>query len=448
MGLRRFHAMRVAAQPQNTGRRRNAIIVLKANRYEAGAAGAFTLRAVQHPHRSSPGRSGHSDRRRALGWLAGALAFPSVARAAAQPLRIGVIASWSGPYADYGRQFDAGMAIWLAAHGGRIAGRPLELIRRDVPGSAPDQARRQAQELVVRERVELLTGLDFSPNAYAVGAIAAQARVPAVVMNAASSGIPARSPFVVRVSFTVAQVTAPVALWALREKLHSVCTVVADYASGVDAEGAFARAFTAGGGRIAAGLRVPLSTLDFSAYLQRVRDLQPQAVFFFFPSGQMPAAFLRAWKERGMPEAGIRLMATGEATDDNYLDSLGDLASGLVTGHHYSYAHDSAANRRFLNGFEREYGSRFRPGYFAVAAHDALAATEAAFARAGADARGERLIEAFKGLAFESPRGPIEIDAATRDIVQTVYIRRVEKRDGRWVNVEFDRFERQRDPQG
>ncbi len=359
---------------------------------------------------------------------------------------MGVIASWSGPYADYGRQFDAGIAIWLAAHGQRIAGRPVELIRRDAPGSAPDLARRHAQELVVRDRVELLTGLDFSPNAYAVGAIAAQAKVPAVVMNAAASGIPAKSPFVVRVSFTVAQVTAPLAQWARKEKLDNVCTVVADYAPGADAEGAFVRTFTGAGGRIVASLRVPLSTLDFSAYLQRVRDLRPQAVFFFFPSGQMPTAFLRAWRERGMADAGIRLMATGEATDDNYLDNIGELASGLVTSHHYSYAHDSTANRQFVRGFETEYGTRFRPGYFAVAAHDALAAIDAAYGKAGDDAKGERLIEAFRGLKLDSPRGPIEIDAATRDIVQTVYIRRTEKqRDGRWVNVEFDRYERVRD---
>lgn len=387
-------------------------------------------------------------RRSLLRGLASAIALPAWARAASSaPLRIGVIASWSGPYADYGRQFDAGMAVWLAAHGQRIAGRAVELIRRDAPGSAPDLARRHAQELVARDRVDLLTGLDFSPNAYAVGAIAAQARVPAVVMNAAASGIPAKSPFVVRVSFTVAQVTAPLAQWARKEKLDDVCTLVADYAPGADAEGAFVRAFNAGGGRVVASLRVPLSTLDFSAYLQRVRDLKPQAVFIFFPSGQMPTAFLRAWKERGMAQAGIRLLATGEATDDNYLDNIGELAAGLVTSHHYSYAHDSAANRKFIQGFEAEYGTRFRPGYFAVAAHDALGAIDAAYARAGAnDTKGERLIDAFKGLELDSPRGPIEIDAATRDIVQTVYIRRTEKRpDGRWVNAEFDRFERVRD---
>lgn len=387
-------------------------------------------------------------RRRAVGLLAGALAAPSLALARVRPLRIGVIGSWSGPYAGGGRQFDAGMAVWLAAHNQHIAGRPVELLRRDVPGSAPELARRHAQELVENERVDLLTGLDFSSNAYAVGAVATQAKVPLVVMNAASSGIAARCPFAVRVSFTIGQVTLPLARWALQQGLRDVCTVVADYASGVDAESAFVSGITAGGGRVGAMLRVPLATLDYSAYMLRLRELKPQAVFFFLPSGQMPASFLKFWRDRGMADTGIRLLATGDATDDNYLEGMGELADGLVTSHHYSFAHESAANRRFTGAFEKEYGSHLRPAYFAVAAHDALAAVDAALnspaARGGVS--GEKLVDAFRGLALDSPRGPVEIDAHTRDVVQAVYIRRVERRDGRWINREFERFERVRDP--
>jgi len=379
---------------------------------------------------------------------AGALAAPSLALARIRPLRIGVIGSWSGPYAGGGRQFDAGMSVWLAAHNQHIAGRPVELLRRDVPGSAPDQARRQALDLVESERVELLAGLDFSSNAYAVGNVATQARLPLIVMNAASSGITARCPYAVRVSFTIGQVTMPLARWALQQGLRDVCTVVADYASGVDAESAFVSGFTAGGGRIGAMLRVPLATLDYSAYMLRLRELKPQAVFFFLPSGQMPATFLKFWRDRGMADTGIRLLATGDATDDHYLEGIGELADGLVTSHHYSFVHDSPANRRFTGVFETEYGSHLRPGYFAVAAHDALEAIDAAMSSPAVrgNASGERLVDAFRGLKLDSPRGPIEIDAHTRDIVQTVYIRRVERRDGRWVNREFERFERVRDP--
>ena len=381
--------------------------------------------------------------------LAGALAAPSLALARVRPLRIGIIGSWSGPYAGGGRQFDAGMSVWLADHNQHIAGRPVELLRRDVPGSAPDQARRHALDLVESERVDLLAGLDFSSNAYAVGNVAAQAKLPLVVMNAASSGITARCPYAVRVSFTIGQVTLPLARWALQQGLRDVCTVVADYASGVDAESAFVSGFTAGGGRIGAMLRVPLATLDYSAYMLRLRELKPQAVFFFLPSGQMPATFLKFWRDRGMADTGIRLLATGDATDDHYLEGIGELADGLVTSHHYSFAHDSPVNRKFTGIFETEYGSHLRPGYFAVAAHDALAAVDAAMTAASSgrgNPSGERLVDAFRGVKLESPRGPIEIDAHTRDIVQTVYIRRVERRDGRWVNREFERFERVRDP--
>ena len=388
-------------------------------------------------------------RRRTLGLLAGALvAAPALVFARVRPLRIGVIGSWSGPYAGGGRQFDAGMAVWLAAHNHHIAGRPVELLRRDVPGSAPDQARRHAQDLVESEKVDLLSGLDFSSNAYAVGAVAAQARMPLIVMNAASSGITARCPFAVLVSFTIAQVTLPLARWALQQGLRDVCTVVADYASGVDAESAFVSGITAGGGRVGAMLRVPLATLDYSAYMLRLRELKPQAVFFFLPSGQMPAGFLKFWRDRGMADTGIRLLSTGDATDDNYLQGIGELADGLVTSHHYSFAHESTANRRFTGVFETEYGSHLRPGYFAVAAHDALAAIDAAMSSPAArgNAGGERLVDAFRGLKLDSPRGPLEIDAHTRDVVQTVYIRRVERQGGRWINREFERFERVRDP--
>lgn len=380
------------------------------------------------------------------GALLAALAGPGAALAADEPLRIGLIATYSGPYADYGRQFDAGVALYLKEHGGRIAGRRVEIVRKDTGGPSPDAAKRFAQELVVRDKVQLLTGLDFSPNAYAVAAIATQAKVPALVMNAAASGLTASSPYVARLSFTVQQVTEPMARWMLKDGVKEAYTVVADYAPGQDAEAAFKRAFTAGGGKVAGEVRTPMNNPDFSAYVQRIKDAKPQAVFFFFPSGVMPPAFLKVWKERGMEQAGIRLFATGEATDDSFLAATGDVALGLVTSHHYSAAHASAKNQKFVKDFAAAYGADVRPNYFAVTAYDTLAAIELALARTQGDAAGDKLMQALKGLTLESPRGPIEIDATTRDIVQTVYIRRTERRDGRLANVEFDQFERVRDP--
>ncbi len=387
------------------------------------------------------------DRRTALASL-GALPFAGWQQAARadDPLRIGLIATYTGPYADYGRQFDAGIALYLKEHGGKLAGRAVEVLRRDTAGAAPATAKRLAQELVTRDGAQLLTGLDFSPNAYAVAPVSTQAKVPTLVMNAASSAIPASSPYIARLSFTVQQVSDPMARWMLQQGIRDAHTVVADYASGIDAETAFTKAFKAGGGTVSGGVRTPMSNPDFSVYVQRIRDQKPQAVFFFFPSGVMPPAFLKAWKERGMEQAGIRLFATGEATDDSYLDATGDIALGLVTSHHYSYAHPSAKNRRFVQDLAAANGRSLRPSYFAVSAYDTLAAMDLALARTRGNADGDAFMEALKGLRLESPRGPIEIDATTRDIVQTVYIRRVEKRDGQLVNVEFDQFERVKDP--
>ena len=378
---------------------------------------------------------------------AAALACIATAAQAQDALKIGLIATYSGPYADYGRQFDAGVALYLKEHGGKIAGRSVEIVKKDTGGPAPDASKRMAQELIVRDKVQLLTGLDFSPNAYAVGAVATQAKVPTIVMNAASSAITTSSPYIARLSFTVQQVTDPMARWMLRQGIKEAYTVVADYASGQDAESAFKKAFTEGGGKVVGEVRTPMNNPDFSAYVQRIKDSKPQAVFFFFPSGVMPPAFLKVWKERGMEEAGIKLFATGEATDDSFLEATGDVALGLVTSHHYSYAHPSAKNQKFVKDFEAQYGKSIRPNYFAVTAYDAMAAIDQALARTQGDASGDKLMAALKGMAFESPRGPIEIDAATRDIVQTVYIRKVEKnRDGQLVNVEFDKFDRVKDP--
>ncbi|WP_038212023.1 ABC transporter substrate-binding protein [Xenophilus azovorans] len=378
---------------------------------------------------------------------AAALACIATAAQAQDALKIGLIATYSGPYADYGRQFDAGVALYLKEHGGKIAGRSVEIVKKDTGGPAPDASKRMAQELIVRDKVQILTGLDFSPNAYAVGAVATQAKVPTIVMNAASSAITTSSPYIARLSFTVQQVTDPMARWMLRQGIKEAYTVVADYASGQDAESAFKKAFTEGGGKVVGEVRTPMNNPDFSAYVQRIKDSKPQAVFFFFPSGVMPPAFLKVWKERGMEEAGIKLFATGEATDDSFLEATGDVALGLVTSHHYSYAHPSAKNQKFVKDFEAQYGKSIRPNYFAVTAYDAMAAIDQALARTQGDASGDKLMAALKGMAFESPRGPIEIDAATRDIVQTVYIRKVEKnRDGQLVNVEFDKFGRVKDP--
>lgn len=370
----------------------------------------------------------------------------------AEPLRVGVLATYSGPYADYGRQFDAGMQVFLTQHEQKLGGHEVVFYPRDVGGANPGQARRYAQELIARDKVDVLVGLDFSPNAAAIAPVVHQAQVPTLIMNAASSELTAPSPYLFRYSFTIQQVSAPMAHWLRAQGIEKVVTVVADYASGYDAELAFERTFAHDGGQVIEQLRVPLDTMDFSAYLRRIADAKPDAVFFFFPSGQMPTAFLKTWNERDMAALGIELYATGEATDDTYLPQIGADAQGLITSHHYSVVHPSDLNQAFVAQYQELYGDAAaqRPSYFAVAAYDALQALDqalrsvadtqngqdAAEAKVGAVPSGAALQQALVGMSFESPRGPIRIDADTRDIVQTVYIREVQEQDGEWVNVE------------
>lgn len=380
--------------------------------------------------------------------IAAALGLASLATnaLAADSVKVGLIGTYSGPYADYGRQFDAGVALYLKESGGQLGGRKAEIIKKDTGGAAPDASKRIAQELIVRDKVNFITGLDFSPNAYAIAPLVTQAKIPTVVMNASSSAITTSSPYIARVSFTVQQVSDPMARWMLKQGINEAYVVVADYASGTDSYTAFEKAFTAGGGKIVGSVRTPMNNPDFSAYVQKIKDAKPKAVFFFFPSGVMPPAFLKVWKERGMAEAGIKLFATGEATDDSYMDATGDVAKDLVTSHHYSYDHDSAKNKKFVADFEKEFGTKMRPSYFAVAAYDAMAAMDQALKKTQGNVSGDAVMAALKGLKLESPRGPIEIDAKTGDIVQNVYLRKAELKNGKWVNVEFDKFDMVKDP--
>ena len=380
--------------------------------------------------------------------IAAALGLASLATnaLAADSVKVGLIGTYSGPYADYGRQFDAGVALYLKESGGQLGGRKAEIIKKDTGGAAPDASKRIAQELIVRDKVNFITGLDFSPNAYAIAPLVTQAKIPTVVMNASSSAITTSSPYIARVSFTVQQVSDPMARWMLKQGINEAYVVVADYASGTDSYTAIEKAFTAGGGKIVGSVRTPMNNPDFSAYVQKIKDAKPKAVFFFFPSGVMPPAFLKVWKERGMAEAGIKLFATGEATDDSYMDATGDVAKDLVTSHHYSYDHDSAKNRKFVADFEKEFGTKMRPSYFAVAAYDAMAAMDQALKKTQGNVSGDAVMAALKGLKLESPRGPIEIDAKTGDIVQNVYLRKAELKNGKWVNVEFDKFDMVKDP--
>jgi branched-chain amino acid transport system substrate-binding protein len=365
---------------------------------------------------------------------------------AADPVKIGLILTYSGPFADNARQIENGIKLYMSQHGGTVAGRKIELVRRDTGGPAPDVAKRHAQELVVREKVDFLAGFVLTPNALAAADIATEAKRPLIIMNAATSVITTKSPYVARVSFTLPQVTAPLAEWAARNGIRQVYTMVSDYGPGHDAEAAFKKAFTAAGGSIVGEVRTPIRSPDFAAYLQRVKDAAPQALFLFVPAGEQPVAITKTLADLGMTGSGLKIIATGDVTEDGALARMDESALGIITSHHYSYAHDSAANRDYVKAYEAAYGTELRPNFMSVGGYDGMAAIYEVVRRLDGKLDPDKAMEVLKGLTLASPRGEIEIDPATRDVVQTVYIRRVEKEGGKLVNKEFDRIERVKDP--
>jgi branched-chain amino acid transport system substrate-binding protein len=332
----------------------------------------------------------------------------------------------------------------LQQNGDRVAGRKIELIVRDDTGTAPEVSKRLAQELIVKDKVDVLAGFGFTPAALAVAPLSLEAKKPMVVMNAATSIITTKSPYIVRVSFTLPQVSAPIAQWAANNGVKRVFTIVSDYGPGIDAETTFVKTFTAAGGRIVGEVRVPLRSPDFAPFLQRIKDSAPQAVFIFVPSGEQGVAFMKGFAERGLGEAGIKLIATGDLTDDDVLEAMGDAALNVVTTHHYSMAHESAENKAYVDAYLKAY--KTRPNFMSVAGYDGMHLIVEALQKTDGVADAEKFIAAAKGLHLASPRGSISIDPDTRDIVQTVYVRRVQRRDGKLYNVEFDKFVDVKDP--
>ena len=361
-------------------------------------------------------------------------------------IKLGLIGEFSGPFAQYGQQIYGGMKTYMKLHGDTVAGKKIEVIQKDVGGPAPDVAKRLAQELVTRDKVDFLVGFGLTPNALAVAPIATEAKVPMVIMNAATSIITTKSPYIVRVSMTLPQITQPIAVWAAKNGVKKVYTVVADYGPGIDAEGAFIKAFKDGGGEIVGSVRTPLQNPEYAPFIQRVKDAKPDAIFLFLPAGEQGIAFMKGYKERGLAEAGIKLLATGDITDDGVLEAMGDPTLGLITSFHYSAAHDSPENKAFVKAYGEVNGTKLRPNFMAVGGYDGMAAIYEALKKTGGSTDGEKVVAAMKGLKLVSPRGPIMIDPDTRDVVQTIYIRKVEKTSGGLYNIEFEKLPDQKDP--
>jgi len=378
--------------------------------------------------------------------LAAMLLLGAGAALAQGTVKIGVVAEFSGPFADYGAQIVGGMKAYLKLNGEVYAGKKIEIVIRDTTGAAPDIAKRLAQELITRDQVDILAGFGLTPNALAVAPVSAEAKKPMVIMNAATSVITTRSPYIVRVSHTLPQDTQPIAQWAAKNGIKRAFTLVSDFGPGVDAETTFIKAFKAAGGEIVDSVRTPLVNADFAPFLQRVKDTRPQAVFVFLPPGSQTIAFIKGYEERGLKQAGIRIIATGDLTDDGVLQAMGEPTLGLITSFHYSAAHDSPENKAFLKAYVEANGTKLRPNFMACAGYDGMAAIAEALKKTGGSTEPEAFVGALKGMKLMSPRGPIMIDPETRDIVQTVYIRRVEKVDGILYNIEFDKFPDVKDP--
>ncbi|MBT2299770.1 ABC transporter substrate-binding protein [Variovorax paradoxus] len=371
-----------------------------------------------------------------------ALAMP-LAQAQGNTFKIGLVLPMTGQQATTGRQIEAAARLYMAQNGDTVAGKKIELIVKD-DTSLPDVTKRLAQELVVNDKVNVLAGFGITPSAMATAPIATQSKTPMVVMAAATSSITEASPYIVRTSFTLPQVSVAMGDWAPKNGIKSVVTLVTDYGPGNDAEKYFKERFQLNGGKVLDSLRVPLRNPDFAPFLQKVRDAKPDALFVFVPSGA-GAAVMKQFIERGMDKAGIKMIATGDVTDDDQLNDMGDGALGVVTTHHYSAAHPSALNKKYVEAFQKA-NKNMRPNFMAMGGYDGMRVIYEALKITKGQGGGDALLAAMKGQIFESPRGPVLIDAQTRDIVQDVYLRKVEKKDGQLYNVEFDVIKAVKDP--
>lgn len=377
---------------------------------------------------------------------AGVLALPAlrVSAADAAPLRIGMVSTMSGNFTAAAKNDAAAIAAFFRMHGDTVAGRKVEVIKRDDGGNNPETAKRLAQELIVSQNVDFLMGLVFSPNAKAVGDVSTSAKKPTFITNAASNGILEGNPYMARFSYTEGELTGPLAQWALKNGIKNVYSIVLDYATGIDAGSGFETAFTGGGGKIVGSSRVPMNSQDFSAYVQRIKDAKPQAVFCFLSvSG---AAFLKAWDAAGGRTSGIRLLATGDFTAEDTLPAYGDSALGLISAMNYSGVHKSPLNAQLTREMRAVDPSIETPDFASCATYDVMQAIYKVVQAQNGGTDPDKTMQLIRGLKLESPRGPIAIDPATRDIVQTIYIRRVDNVNGRYQNTEIASYPNVRDP--
>ena len=359
-------------------------------------------------------------------------------------VKIGIINEYSGQFADTGTQIDNGIKLYVKQHGDTVAGRKIELIRKDTGGIAPDVSKRLAQELIVRDHADILAGFSLTPNALAAADISAEAKKLMVVMNAATAIITTKSPYIARTSSTTPQLNYTLGVWAAKNGIKTVYTMVSDYGPGIDAETWFQTGFKEGGGQVIGSVRFPVANPDFSAFVQAAKDAHPDAIYIWIPGGAQPGAVGKALAERGVDPTKTKVLGQDALGAETALKSMGDAAIGIITVADYDYSHDSPLNHEFVKAFNDEFHRN--PDFFAVGGYDGTRLIYEALKKTGGKADGDSLIAAAKGMSWESPRGPISIDPETRDIVQTVYIRHVQKVGDALENIEFDSVPNVKDP--
>ena len=376
-----------------------------------------------------------------------AIAIFAALPAAAQTVKVGVVLSLSGADSLPGQQIQRGMQLYLKENAKTLpAGAQVELLVRDDTGPNPDVAKRLTQELIAREHVNLVVGALYTPNAMAMAPLVTEAKIPFIVVNAATAAVTRQSPYIVRVSFTLWETAYPLGKWVAQQGGKKGYTAVSDYAPGYDAEAAFAKGFVEGGGTMIGSVRLPLGNSNYVPYLQRIQDARPDSLYVFVPVSEAPA-MMRAVGGLNLSAAGIKLVSTMDLVPDQQLLTMGDIVKGLVTSGSYSAAGDRPQNKAFVAAWKRDYGPDAVPDFTGVQGWDAMAAVFAVIKKTGGQFDGDQALAILKEWKNpDSPRGPIEIDPATRDIVQNIYIRRVEEIGGRLANTEFATIPRVKDP--
>jgi branched-chain amino acid transport system substrate-binding protein len=380
-----------------------------------------------------------------IGLSVATLTLMTLGAARADEIRIGVIASFSGPYSNWGKRIQEATDLYVEQQNGKVGSNTIKIIYRDNGGNNPARARQLAEELVVRDKVQYLAGLEFTPTALAVADVATQAKIPTVINNSGTSGVLAKSPYLLRAGYTQWMVATPLAKWVAEQGGKKVFIAAADYAPGLDAITSFKNSFIEAGGTIVGELKIPLNTSDFSTYMQKIKEAKPEYLYMFMPVGPSSVSFIKAFVERGLDKAGIKLLATAE-TEESELPAYGDAAAGIVTALHYSATGTSSANQAFVSALRKKYGQNYMPNVASVSAYDSMKMIFEMIRATDGKQDGDKAIAAIKGFSWESPRGPVTVDPQTREFIQNIYIRRIEKVGGAYVNKPFKTYPAMKDP--